>query len=88
MTAPFKEDKKIEILTYARDHGVVAASRHFGVFGQQRKNLGCRRPSLNCGTKMRMSMPQRCRRSHPRKRWQYWNMRAILGRWRPPTSLV
>ncbi len=31
MTAPFKEDKKIEILTYARDHGVVAASRHFGV---------------------------------------------------------
>lgn len=31
MSAQYSQERKIEILTYARDHGVVAAARHFGV---------------------------------------------------------
>lgn len=31
MTKPYSKERKIEILTYARDHGVIAAKRHFKV---------------------------------------------------------
>lgn len=35
MTAPYSKEKKIEILTYAKEHGVAAAARHYGIARQQ-----------------------------------------------------